>query len=798
MDSIFLTPHSFSAASLSAHTSVQLAAKTTDRVTIDTQGHTAMFSFHRKKPHEINHGIASYPLSSSTPASNYLGHSMASSPNTRTDKMSAISLSSSPGGHYEGHTNTGSIGTNSSNVSNAPMQYDSSFNTTLKKAPYRQQVHPDSGNRTSANHNISYQDQDKETYDTAQALNSIPYTTHSHSNSNPLPQQQQQQQPILNVSQTPKSLTPNNQYARPPSILQPKLSPNATSKRVWVRKNFHTATTITVGPNDIVDDLKYMIANKFPTTLALQVDPSDLVIRMIIPGDPSSNISGTNNNSSSVNNISGMATYHPVPRRPLIDDSHSPVSNNFSRVHQPPTIGQGLRSNTPISPDPAIHHKGDTSESNLSFDKSCQKTLALEPDVMVWSVLDRYFPHGMSMNDAFLVDYSNKGIIQNEDPNRPGQKNRGAALTSTQMRGGIRASIDVPDYGLNETRQQNLGGFTPGKVAILGDQKVPPPRLKKITSNETPSGPAPQPSAVILFSKDVRDSSKSPQSETTFPPPPPSPAMNNQNSPAHVQMSKIPPSRSSSSESQRKLNLKVNTDPRLDEKECSLKLQLDEPTATTPASGATAFTSTPNSDSTLTPQVTDLKLAKQPVKKKTSTDTKDKQGISKILNHINVLVVEDNLVNQKIMARHLKSCKVQFQIASTGKEALEIWKKGGFHLCFMDIQLPVMSGIEVTKEIRRLERLNHIGSISNHSNSNLNDNMLSEEDTLDLSLFRSPIIIVALTASTGASDQQDALAAGCNDYLTKPVQLKWLKNKLTEWGYMQALINYDFFRSEDS
>jgi osomolarity two-component system, response regulator SSK1 len=332
----------------------------------------------------------------------------------------------------------------------------------------------------------------------------------------------------------------------------------------------------------------------------------------------------------------------------------------------------------------------------------------------------------------------------------------------------------------------------------LGDQKVPPPRLKKITSNETPSGPAPQPSAVILFSKDVRDSSKSPQSETTFPPPPPSPAINNQNSPAHVQMNKIPPSRSSSSESQRKLNLKVNTDPRLDEKECSLKLQLDEPTATTPASGATAFTSTPNSDSTLTPQVTDLKLAKQPVKKKTSTDTKDKQGISKILNHINVLVVEDNLVNQKIMARHLKSCKVQFQIASTGKEALEIWKKGGFHLCFMDIQLPVMSGIEVTKEIRRLERLNHIGSISNHSNSNLNDNILSEEDTLDLSLFRSPIIIVALTASTGASDQQDALAAGCNDYLTKPVQLKWLKNKLTEWGYMQALINYDFFRSEDS
>ncbi|KAJ5099479.1 hypothetical protein N7532_006480 [Penicillium argentinense] len=174
---------------------------------------------------------------------------------------------------------------------------------------------------------------------------------------------------------------------------------------------------------------------------------------------------------------------------------------------------------------------------------------------------------------------------------------------------------------------------------------------------------------------------------------------------------------------------------------------------------------------------------------------------------INVLIVEDNIINQKLLEAFMKRLSVRWKCAANGEEAVRKWRQGGFHLVLMDIQLPVMNGLDATKEIRRLERLNGIGVFPKNASGRSSvssatserrpglHRSVSEEDTLtDLSLFRSPVIIVALTASSLQSDRHEALAAGCNDFLTKPIGFPWLSQKVTEWGCMQALIDFEGWR----
>jgi len=136
---------------------------------------------------------------------------------------------------------------------------------------------------------------------------------------------------------------------------------------------------------------------------------------------------------------------------------------------------------------------------------------------------------------------------------------------------------------------------------------------------------------------------------------------------------------------------------------------------------------------------------------------------------INVLLVEDNPINLKLLEAFAKGLKVRWQSAMNGRDAVTKWRSGGFHLVLMDIQLPVMNGLEATREIRRLERVNSIGVFSSPVGKEPGEEGgIVEDDRLaNIEMFKSPVIIVALTASSLQSDRHEALAAGCNDFITK-------------------------------
>jgi CheY-like chemotaxis protein len=104
----------------------------------------------------------------------------------------------------------------------------------------------------------------------------------------------------------------------------------------------------------------------------------------------------------------------------------------------------------------------------------------------------------------------------------------------------------------------------------------------------------------------------------------------------------------------------------------------------------------------------------------------------------------------------------------------------------MDIQMPVKDGIEATKEIRQLE-IDANTTPPRTLDVGLRKSVPSDARATGVSMFGSSAIILALTASSLESDRVNALAAGCNDFLTKPVDFVWLNNKIIEWGSLKAL-----------
>ena len=128
---------------------------------------------------------------------------------------------------------------------------------------------------------------------------------------------------------------------------------------------------------------------------------------------------------------------------------------------------------------------------------------------------------------------------------------------------------------------------------------------------------------------------------------------------------------------------------------------------------------------------------------------------------LRILLCDDNAVNLKVAFRVLQQMGYKADMANNGREAVEALERQPYDMIFMDVQMPEMDGLVATKIIR--ERQSH-----------------------GLPHFKSPIIIIAMTASAMQSDREKCLSAGMDDYLSKPVRPEDFRLVLERWTTASA------------
>ena len=111
--------------------------------------------------------------------------------------------------------------------------------------------------------------------------------------------------------------------------------------------------------------------------------------------------------------------------------------------------------------------------------------------------------------------------------------------------------------------------------------------------------------------------------------------------------------------------------------------------------------------------------------------------------------MEDNIINQKIVILSLERIVKNVDVASNGKEALDKFGTANYNIILMDIQMPVMDGFLATKKIREIEASTN-----------------------------SFTPIIAITANAMSGDRETCLAAGMDDYISKPFQVDMLVEKM--------------------
>jgi CheY-like chemotaxis protein len=126
-----------------------------------------------------------------------------------------------------------------------------------------------------------------------------------------------------------------------------------------------------------------------------------------------------------------------------------------------------------------------------------------------------------------------------------------------------------------------------------------------------------------------------------------------------------------------------------------------------------------------------------------------------------VLLAEDNKINQLVGVKQLQKLGYNVDVAGNGLEAVEAWKRNKYSVILMDCQMPEMDGYEATRKIRQLEAEQN----SPHAQ------------------------IIAMTASVMREDRDLCLAAGMDDYISKPVDTGELKSALEKAAQHRTDIN---------
>ena len=120
---------------------------------------------------------------------------------------------------------------------------------------------------------------------------------------------------------------------------------------------------------------------------------------------------------------------------------------------------------------------------------------------------------------------------------------------------------------------------------------------------------------------------------------------------------------------------------------------------------------------------------------------------------LKILLVEDNLLNQRVVTFSLKKYDHEVTIANNGLEAVELFRVNKFDVILMDLMMPVMDGLEATVKIR-------------------------EEEEMNNSDKRIPII--AITANTMDNDRDTCISYGMDDFMSKPFDIEKLHNIFSE------------------